>query len=157
MQKFAGASHVLEPAQGVAAFSIGGTGAGDSLIAPAERFETSTLPPLPTSKVASTGKGAIKAPTQPPMRIRIKCLERGESGSGGTCDFFDRNTILAVSAVEGLESGGMLRFRRGGETQDEVQLAPMQAGQSRRVRLPGDLCRALRIVGHGFNLNMAST
>lgn len=129
--------------EGLSAFTLGGAGTGKSLIEPTERFETSTLPPIPPRKVAASGKPGIQVPRQPPMRIRLKCLERGESGAGGTCDFFDRNTVLALSAVEGLEGGGVLRFRRRGETQDEIILEPMQAGQTRRVKLPGELCRGI--------------
>ena len=129
--------------EGLSAFALGGANTDKSLIEPAERFETSTLPPIPPRKVASAGKPGIQVAPQPPMRIRIKCLERGQSGAGGTCDFFDRNTILALSAVEGLEGGGVLRFLRRGETRDEIILEPMQSGQMRRVKLPGELCRGI--------------
>lgn len=118
------------------------SGDAASLSEPAERFETSVLPPL-TPKVAAKVSGAVAAAPQPPMRFRIKCLERGESGPGGTCDFFVADTILAVTAVEGLEGGGTLRFRRKGEERGEVRLAPLQAGQSIRVRLPGELCKGV--------------
>lgn len=113
-----------------------------SLETPAERYETSVLPPL-TPKVATKGSPAIAVTPQPPMRIRIKCLERGESGPGSTCDFFVAETILAVSAVEGLEGGGTLRFRRKGEERGEVPLTPLQAGQSVRVKLPTELCKGI--------------
>lgn len=129
--------------EGLSVFAPGGVGADKSLIEPTERFETSTLPPIPPRKVATAGEPGIRAAPQPPMRIRLKCLERGESGAGATCDFFDRNTVLALSAVEGLEGGGILRFLRRGETQDEIILDPMQVGQSRRVKLPGELCRGI--------------
>ncbi len=120
------------------------------LDAPAERFETSKLPPLPPPlprKTASVSGGATgakaSAPPPPAMRFRIKCLERGESGAGTTCDYFDSKTVLALSAVEGLDKGGTLRFRRRGEARGDVSLAPLKAGQSVRVRLPTDLCRGV--------------
>ena len=77
------------------------------------------------------------------MSIRIKCLTRGEGGTGGTCDFFDRDTMLVVSAVQGLEKGGALRFLRRGEARDEIVLSPLAVGQSVRVRLPAELCRGI--------------
>lgn len=122
------------------------TGGAGSLIAPAERYETSVLPPLPPPKrraAVSAANAANASPPQRPMRIRLKCLERGQAGSGGTCDFFDHDTVLAINAVEGLEEGGTLRFLRRGDARGEVRLAPMQAGQSTRVRLPAELCRGV--------------
>ncbi|MDP1910152.1 MAG: hypothetical protein Q8K85_17785, partial [Hyphomicrobium sp.] len=110
-----------------------------SLTAPTERYETSVLAPL-TPKVAAKGDAAITVAPQKPMRIQIKCLERGQSGSGETCDLLMADTILAISAVQGMESGGTLRFRRRGETHGEVVLAPMRTGLSRQVRLPAELC-----------------
>lgn len=123
---------------------IGGeAGRSGRLIAPSERYETSVLPPLTPRKAVTTATAAIKSQPKRQLSIRLKCLARGQSGSGGTCDFFDRDTVLAISAVEGLENGGMLRFRRRGEARGEVTLAPMRAGQSVRVRLPADLCRGV--------------
>lgn len=117
------------------------------LIAPAERFETSVLPPLPPPlprKLASRGGSkTTEAPAKPAMSIRIKCLARGEGGAGGTCDFFDRDTMLVVSAVQGLEKGAALRFLRRGETRDEMMLPPLAVGKSVRVRLPAALCRGI--------------
>ena len=117
-------------------------GAKDSLIQPAERFETSTLPPLTPKKVVKAG-ASVEARPQRPMGIRLKCLSSGESGSGQTCDFFDRGTVLVVSAVRGLENGGSLRFRRKGEERGAADLGPMRAGQTARVKLPGELCRGI--------------
>lgn len=137
--KFAPAPKAAATAQAAPVYLSGDAA---SLSEPAERFETSVLPPL-TPKVAAKANGAIAAVPQPPMRIRIKCLERGESGPGGTCDFFVADTILAVTAVEGLEEGGTLRFRRKGDERGAVRLTPLQAGQSIRVRLPGELCKGV--------------
>jgi hypothetical protein len=116
-------------------------GAKESLIQPAERFETSTLPPLTPKKAVAAN--AVSARPQKPIGIRIKCLSRGEPGAGQTCDFFDRNTILLVSAVQGLEKGGTMRFRRKGEERGEAELAPMKNGQLARVKLPAELCRGI--------------
>ena len=51
--------------------------------------------------------------------------------------------MLAISAVQGLENGGTLRFLRRGEARGEALLAPMKVGQSARVRLPADLCKGI--------------
>lgn len=118
------------------------SGDAASLTPPTERYETSILPPL-TPKAAAKGSATVASAPQRPMRIRIKCLERGQTGPGGTCDFFVADTVLAVSAVEGLEEGGTLRFRRKGEERGEVRLTALQAGQSARVRLPTELCKGV--------------
>ena len=77
------------------------------------------------------------------MRVGLKCLERGQTGAGGTCDFLESSSLLMVRAVEGVEDGGTLRFRRRGDVRGEVALPPMQAGQSIRVKLPAELCRGV--------------
>lgn len=133
-----------------AAFA-GNLGSLDSLSGPSERFETSTLPPLPpplprrrVAAASSTGASAASAlPPLPAMRFRIKCLARGETGAGSTCDFFESGTSIALSAVEGMEKGATLRFLRKGEVRGDVALAPLEAGRSVRVRLPADLCRGV--------------
>lgn len=124
----------------------------DELIAPADRFETSVVPSLPaplprrvagTASTNSATVAATAAPPRPAMRFRIKCLVRGERGSGSTCDFFDPGTVIALSAVEGLEKGGTLRFRRRGEERGTVAIKPLAAGKSIRVLLPTELCRGV--------------
>ena len=130
------------PAQGAAAF-VTNPDAAAALSGTTERFETSKLPPLPAPKSAPTAIAAIRSKPQPSMRITLRCLEQGQTGAGGTCDFLEPRTILAIRAVEGVEGGGILRFRRRGEVRGEVALASMQAGQSIRVRLPVELCRGV--------------
>lgn len=132
---------------------VGNLGNLGSLDGPTERYETSTLPPLPpplprkpVQSTAAKGAGDMASATSPPlpaMRFRIKCLPRSESGAGITCDYFDPGTTLLLSAVEGLDKGGTLRFLRRGEARGEVALAPLATGQSVRVRLPSDLCRGV--------------
>ena len=147
MAKFAVAANPATQAQ-VATTFVGNLGNVGSLIAPTERYETSTLPPLPRKPVSSAnaagvGTAAVASAPVPAMRFRVKCLARGESGAGSTCDFFDRDTILALGAIEGLEKGGTLRFRRQGEARGEVVLAPLADGKMVRVRLPAELCRGV--------------
>lgn len=137
--KFAPVSKPLASAQAAPVYLSGDAA---SIAAPTERYETSVLPPL-TPKVAAKSSAGIASAPQPPMRIRIKCLERGQSGPGGTCDFFVAQTVLVVSAVEGLENGGTLRFRRKGDERGEVRLSPLQVGQATRVKLPGELCKGV--------------
>lgn len=142
--KFAPAKSAANNSQAAASF-VGNLGNVGSLTQPTERFETSTLPPLPPPlpRKAASSAGAAAATPGPAMRFRVRCLARGESGAGSTCDFFDTGTTLAVSAVEGLEKGGTLRFRRKGEARGEVALAPLATGKSVRVRLPTELCRGV--------------
>lgn len=139
--KFGPPSKSVLPSAPVSLFA--GTGMGsDLLIPPAERFETSKLPPLTPKKAGPGGLAAAAKPVRP-MGIRLKCLSRGERGAGATCDFFEPGTTLVISAVQGLEKGGTLSFRRKGEVRAEVVLASLPAGQSTRVKLPSELCRGI--------------
>ncbi|MEO8142103.1 MAG: hypothetical protein ABI617_05545 [Sphingomicrobium sp.] len=152
--KFASAAPSASPSattsQSATAF-VGNLGGIGAVADPSERYETSIVPPLPpplprrtaSSATATAGSTAVVSAPVPAMRFRIKCLSRGESGGGSTCDFFDSGTVLALSAVEGLDQGGTLRFRRKGAVRGEVTLAPLPTGKSVRVRLPSDLCRGV--------------
>jgi hypothetical protein len=127
-------------------YAIGQAAGETPLTMPPERFETSTLPSLDRpAKPAGAAAGSVAAPSEAakPMAFTVKCLARGESGAGGTCDFLERNTTLVVRAVQGLEKGGTLRFKRRGEERGEVALNAMANGQSVRVKLPGELCKGV--------------
>lgn len=139
------------PASSAAPTFVGNLGDAGSLIGPTERFETSVLPPLPPplprkpvqlTGTGSSGTAAAAAPV-PTMRFRVKCLVPGESGAGTTCDYFDSRTVLALSAVEGMEKGATLRFLRRGDARGEVELAPLAVGKVVRVKLPSELCRGV--------------
>ncbi len=148
--KFAPARAARTQSQSADAF-VGNLGGIGKLAPTNERYEVSTLPPLPaplprksaTSLTAASGSGASALPPVPAIRFRVKCLARGETGAGATCDFFESGTVLALSAIDGLDKGATLRFRRKGEVRGEVPLAPLGAGQSVRVKLPADLCRGV--------------
>jgi hypothetical protein len=107
---------------------------------PAERFEVATLPSLDPARKSA---GAAAAPARA-MAFAVKCLEPGESGGGMTCDFLQKNTVLAIRAVNGLEDGGRLRFIRRGDERGEVELAAMEPGAVARIRLPAELCRGVK-------------
>lgn len=140
--RFAVTSKPAPAARGATLF-VTDPGAAATLAGPSERYETSVLPPLPAPKVARSASTAVPSLSQRPMRIGLKCLERGQAGAGATCDFFETSTILVVRAVEGVEDGGTLRFRRRGDLRGEVALPSMQGGQSTRVKLPRELCRGV--------------
>ncbi|MES2902633.1 MAG: hypothetical protein V4696_00455 [Pseudomonadota bacterium] len=149
MAKFEALSKPAAASPSTTAFA-GNLGDLGSLDGPPERFETSIVPPLPpplprksAAATASGGAAVAALPPTPAMRFRIKCLTRGERGSGGTCDFFESGTSLALSAVEGLEKGATLRFRRKGEARADVAIAPLAAGRTVRVSLPNALCRGV--------------
>lgn len=123
--------------------------ARSALIAPAERYETSIVPPLPTPlprRVVAGGALASRANAAPrvaPMRFGIKCLAPGESGVGSTCAFLEAGSILVLSAGDGLEKGGSLLFRRRGEARGSVAITPLANGDAVRVRVPKDVCRGV--------------
>lgn len=105
---------------------------------PEAPFRVSSLPPLPTPKGLATRSAAKSVK---PIRVTIKCLSRGESGKGGSCDFFDKNTVLVMTAIAGLDDGATIRFLRKGEERGTVDIAALASGQSRRVALPSDICK----------------
>lgn len=116
--------------------------AATALITPTERYETSILPPLtPPKRAESASATTESSPSQQPMRGRLTCRERGQTGRGETCDFIEPATIIFVNAVKGLEKGGRLRFQGRGNARAEVALPPMRTSQSARVKLPDELCR----------------
>ncbi len=113
---------------------------------PPERYETSVLPSLDRPKkapAAVASNAPVAALPAKAMAFKVKCLARGQKGEGGTCDFFEQSTTLVITAVQGLETGGTLRFRRRGDERGEVLLNAMRAGQSVRVKLPGELCKGV--------------
>ena len=140
--RYASTSKPAATASGAILF-VTDPGAASRLDGPTERYETSVLPPLPAPKPARSANASAPLPSQRPMRVGLKCLERGQTGAGGTCDFLESSSLLMVRAVEGVEDGGTLRFRRRGDVRGEVALPPMQAGQSIRVKLPAELCRGV--------------
>ena len=132
--------------QGLAALSMGKNLLAESSIEPEAPFETSSLPPLASYKAKAPGAGAAPgaaAVPVKPMRATMRCLERGETGKPGTCDFFDRNTVLAFTAIAGLESGATIRFLRRGEEHGTVDIPATGTGQTRRVPLPSSICKGL--------------
>lgn len=106
---------------------------------PTQRFEVATLPSLDPARKSTAAAAPARA-----MAFAVKCLEPGESGGGLTCDFLQKDTVLAIRAVNGLEDGGRLRFIRRGDERGEVELAAMEPGAVARVRLPADLCRGVK-------------
>jgi len=103
--------------------------------------EYSVLPPLPTAPKVAT-KSSLAKPGPPPRKPRLtfQCYTPGELGAGGPCIFLERETLLTVRADENLAGGARLRFLRRGDDRGEVELAQMRKGQSRRFKLPSQLC-----------------
>ena len=131
---------------GVAAFNLGKNMIAGPDLEPQAPFETSTLPSLIAVKAKPGTPGAKTGPVVlpvKPMHATLRCLERGETGKGATCDFFERTTLLSLTAVDGLEQGATIRFLRKGEDQGTVDLPATASGQSRRVPLPSAICRGL--------------
>ena len=109
---------------------------------PAERPpEYSILPPLPTAPAAKTKLSQAKpGPPREKPRLTFQCYTPGELGAGGPCISLERETLLTVRADENLAGGARLRFLRRGDDRGEVELAEMRKGQSRRFKLPSQLC-----------------
>jgi hypothetical protein len=108
---------------------------------PAERPpEYSVLPPIPTAPAVPARSALAKqAPLLPKPRLSVQCMTPAELG-GGSCESLRRNSVLTIRADENLVGGARLRFLRDGNFRDEMSLAPMPQGQSRRFKLPPKIC-----------------
>ena len=104
--------------------------------------EYAQLPPLPApvGTASATPPPASAAITLAAPRLTFKCTTLGEVGEGGSCIDFDRHTSLSVRADETLPAGTSLRFLRRGNARAEIALGEMREGQTRRIRLPADVC-----------------
>jgi hypothetical protein len=124
----------------VGAVTLGKDQLGSSTGLPEAPFAVSSLPSLDRPKPAP---GAAKAEPSKPMVATVKCLSAGERGSGMTCDYFRKETVLALRAVRGLEDGAVIRFLRRGEERGEVDLDGLAPGRTARIALPAELCRGV--------------
>jgi len=104
--------------------------------------EYGQLPPLPlpmrTPIVAQTLPAAAIVLTKP--RLTFECSTPGDLSEGGPCVGFAKDTLLTIRADESLPGGTSLRFLRRGDVRAEIALAQMRKGQSRRFKLPVELC-----------------
>lgn len=106
------------------------------------RPEYGQLPPLPLPVRAPVVAQPLPAPaiilTKP--RLTFECSTPGEISEGGPCVAFAKDTLLTIRADESVPGGTSLRFLRRGDVRAELALAQMRKGQSRRFRLPPELC-----------------
>ncbi len=104
--------------------------------------EYGQLPPLPLPVRTPIAAQPLSAPaivlTKP--RLTFECSTPGEISEGGPCVTFAKDTLLTIRADESVPGGTSLRFLRRGDVRSELALAQMRKGQSRRVRLPPELC-----------------
>lgn len=114
---------------------------------PAPLAAYSALPPLePKAAAPAPVDVAAMVAVPPPLvklpmpRLSVECLTPGDLGSGGQCLTVERDTLMTIRAREPLPAGTSLRFVRGDDVRAEVALAQMAKGQSRRVKLPMDVC-----------------
>ena len=119
--------------------------------------EYAQLPPLPspvrTPVVAQASAVPAVALLKP--RLTLECSTPGEIAEGAPCLSFARDTLLTVRAGETLPAGTSLRFLRRGDIRAEVALAQMRNGQSRRIRLPAELCAG--VTGSNFEIQVVRT
>ena len=103
--------------------------------------EYAQLPPLPLPVPTAAAKtlGAPAVILSKP-RLTLSCTTPGDITEGGPCIGFARDTSLTIRADETLPAGTSLRFLRRGDIRAEIALAQMRKGQSRRIRLPAEMC-----------------
>ena len=130
---------------GLSAIDLGKGSFDDSVAEPEAPFMVTSLPPLPNPKGRATATAATAAKSPAvlvkPIRASIKCLTRGESGKGGSCDYFDKNTVLVLTAIAGLDDGATVRFLRKGEDRGTVEIGSLGVGDMRRIPLPPGICK----------------
>jgi hypothetical protein len=104
--------------------------------------------PVLASPVAAAPQAPVVAPpvlaskvTIAPPRLSIECYTPGDIGSGGPCLTLQRDTLLTVRADRDMTAAARLRFTHRGDARGELAIPPMREGQSRRVRMPADVCR----------------
>jgi len=104
--------------------------------------EYAQLPPMPAPVRAPVDvqSSLVPAVVLSNPRLTLECLTPGEVGSGGPCVNLARDTLLTVRAGETLPAGTSLRFVRRGDVRAELALAQMRKGQSRRIKLPLEVC-----------------
>lgn len=120
----------------------------DAEIAKIQTGKTASIPapvaPVPptTPAVAAKPKLSTSSPARAAAkpRLTIRCLDVGDTGTGSTCTWLERDTRLAIHADEDLAGSTSLRFIRRGDVKGEVALAAMRQGQSIRSKLPEQLC-----------------
>jgi hypothetical protein len=115
----------------------------------------SALPPLPAPTTQAPTAVANRPPVAPP-RLGFECITPGEFASGGPCVTLTRDTIVVVQSRDALPDQIALRFFRDGATRGEVTFGAMRKGQSRRLRIPMQVCSgvstgevAIRVVRAG--------
>lgn len=99
----------------------------------------SSVPPLPAPRprVAGAQLGAASAPLIRP-RITVRCALPHERFAA--CTRLERETRLLIRADEDLAAGTSLRFLRGGDARDELDLGSLKKGDSFSQRLPSRVC-----------------
>ena len=103
--------------------------------APPPVFANPSPPPTPVIASSTLAAAVLTKP-----RLTFECSTPGELSEGGPCVGFSKDTLLTVRADESLPEGTSLRYLRRGDVRAEVALAQMRKGQSRRLKLPAELC-----------------
>ena len=93
--------------------------------------------PAPLPRVGTARASAASPPLVRP-RLSIRCALPHESF--GECRRLERETQLSIRADETLADGISLRFLRGGDARADLDLGALEAGASRRERLPSRVC-----------------
>lgn len=113
---------------------------------PAPAAAYSVLPPLEPKASPPAQVAVPAAVTAPPLvqlakpRLSVECLTPGDLGTGGQCLTIERDTLMTIRADDAVPAGTSLRFVRRGDTRAELELTQMRKGQTRRVKLPADVC-----------------
>ena len=73
-------------------------------------------------------------------RITLLCSTSADPHGAEECDNLYSTTVFTVRADERLSGDTSLRFLRKGDVRDDIQLAQMAEGETRRIRLPSRVC-----------------
>jgi hypothetical protein len=134
---------IVKPAPSTGIASLAPRTAPGSAAARPLSQDYGTLPPLPAPKaVAASAAISSILPSLPPPRMRIQCSTTDDPQDLAACSSLYTNSLLTVRADEAFGDTS-LRFTRRGNERAEVQLAQMQAGQSKRIALPPRVCQGV--------------
>lgn len=100
------------------------------------------LPPLPTaSTVPPPHVLGPDGGVAPAAHLTLRCAVAGDEDRPEQCDTIDKDTVILLRADEAYPKGLAVRFVRHGESRAEVDLPPMSAGSTSKIRVPAAVCK----------------
>ena len=103
----------------------------------------------PAAVVSNAPAGAVRArPVEVTASLlapslAFDCSVVGEMSGPAPCIEFQRDTLITVHARSDVPAGVELHFERNGSDRAKVAIGPMKSGGTKRLPLPGAVCRGV--------------